>query len=42
MIHVMQVKDGSVILKNGAALPISRSHLQEVKAQINAYWGAHI
>ena len=42
MIHVMQVKDGSVILKNGAALPISRSHLQEAKAQINAYWGAHI
>ena len=27
MVHVMQVKDGSVILKNGAALPISRSHL---------------
>ena len=42
MIHVMQVKDGSVILKNGAVLPISRSHLQEAKAQINAYWGAHI
>ena len=42
MIHVMQVRDGAVILKNGAALPISRSHLQEVKAQINAYWGAHI
>ena len=37
MIHVMQVRDGSVILKNGAALPISRSHLQEVKAQISAY-----
>ena len=42
MIHVMQVKEGMVVLKNGAALPISRSHLQEVKAQINAYWGAHI
>ena len=39
MIHVMQVKDGSVILKNGVALPVSRSHLQEVKAQLNAYWG---
>jgi len=42
LIHIMQVRDGSVILKNGAALPISRSHLQEVKAKINAYWGAHI
>ena len=42
MIHVTQVKEGTAVLKNGAALPISRSHLQEVKAQINAYWGAHI
>ncbi len=39
MIHVMQVKEGMAVLKNGATLPISRSHLQEVKAQINAYWG---
>ena len=42
MIHVTQVKEGMAVLKNGAALPISRSHLQEVKARINAYWGAHI
>ncbi len=42
MIHVTQVKEGAAVLKNGATLPISRSHLQEVKAQINAYWGAHI
>ncbi len=42
MIHVMQVKEGAVVLKNGAVLPISRSHLQAVKAQINTYWGAHI
>ena len=42
MIHVMQVRDGGVVLKNGAVLPVSRSHLQEVKAQINAYWGNHI
>ncbi len=42
MIHVMQVKEGTVILKNGAVLPVSRSHLQAVKARINAYWGAHI
>ena len=42
MIHVTQVKEGMAVLKNGAALPISRSHLQEVKTRINAYWGAHI
>lgn len=42
MIHIMQIKDGSAVLKNGASLPVSRAHLQEVKAQINDYWGAHI
>ena len=42
MIHVMQVKEGTAVLKNGDALPISRSHLQGVKSQINAYWGARI
>lgn len=42
MIHIMQVKDGMAVLKNGVPLPISRSHLQEVKEQINTYWGAHI
>ena len=42
MIHIMQVKDGMAILKNGASLPISRSHLQAVKEQINRYWGEHI
>ena len=42
MIHIMQVKDGMVILKNGVSLPISRSHLQEVKERINMYWGTHI
>ena len=42
MIHIMQIKDGTAVLKNGDALPISRSHLQEVKEQINTYWGTHI
>lgn len=42
IIHVMQIKDGMAILKNGENLAISRSHLQDVKEQINAYWGAHI
>lgn len=42
MIHIIQIKDGMAVLKNGVSLPVSRSHLQEVKAQINNYWGAHI
>lgn len=42
MIHIMQVKNGMAVLKNGVSLPISRSHLQEVKEQINTYWGMHI
>lgn len=42
LIHIMQIKDGMAVLKNEKALPISRSHLQGVKEQMNAYWGAHI
>ena len=42
LIHVMQIKDGMAVMKNGVALPISRSHLQAVKAEINRYWGEHI
>lgn len=42
LIHIMRVKDGMVILKNGVSLPVSRSHLQEVKEKINNYWGMHI
>jgi len=42
LIHIMQVRDGMAVLKNGVSLPISRSHLQEVKERINAYWGTHI
>ncbi|MDE6622528.1 MAG: LytTR family DNA-binding domain-containing protein [Lachnospiraceae bacterium] len=42
VIHIMQVKDGQAVLKNGVSLPVSRSHLQGVKEQINAYWGSNI
>lgn len=42
IIHVMRIKDSMAVLKNGVSLPISRSHLQGVKEQINAYWGTHI
>lgn len=42
MIHIMMIKDGMAVLKNGMSLPISRTHLQEVKAQVNKYWGEHI
>lgn len=39
LIHVMQIKNSTAVLKNGTVLPISRSHLQQVKEQINNYWG---
>ena len=39
LIHVMQVKNNTAVLKNGTVLPISRSHLQTVKEHINSYWG---
>lgn len=42
IIHIMQVKGSITVLKNGISLPISRSHLQKVKEQINTYWGLHI
>lgn len=42
IIHIMQIKDGMALLKNQASLPISRTHLQEVKSQVNHYWGTHI
>ncbi|MBE6880539.1 MAG: response regulator transcription factor [Ruminococcaceae bacterium] len=39
LIHIMQIKNSTAVLKNGTVLPISRSHLQAVKEQINNYWG---
>ena len=42
IVKIMKISDGIAILKNGDQLPISRSHLQEVKRQINQFWGAHI
>ena len=42
IIHIMKIRDGMVCLKNQEMLPISRSHLQDVKQQIAQFWGAHI
>lgn len=39
IVQIMKVSDSIAILKNGDQLPISRSHLQEVKRQINQFWG---
>lgn len=36
--HVMKVKNNEVYLRDGTTLYISRSHVQEVKARISAYW----
>lgn len=42
IIQIMKISGGMAYLKNGEMLPVSRSHLQEVKRQINQFWGAHI
>ncbi len=42
IIQIMKISDSMALLKNGERLPISRSHLQEVKQQINRFWGTHI
>lgn len=42
IIQIMKISDGMAVLKNGEQIPISRSHLQGVKQQINRFWGAHI
>lgn len=42
LIHILQIKDGMAVLENDTVLPISRSHLQQVKERINTYWGMHI
>ncbi len=42
IIQIMKISGDMAYLKNGEALPVSRSHLQEVKRQINQFWGAHI
>lgn len=42
IIQIMKINNGMALLKNGEQLPISRSHLQEVKQQISKFWGRHI
>lgn len=39
IIHIMQVKNSEVELKGNILLPVSRSHLQQIKDVINSYWG---
>lgn len=42
IIHIMQIKNGEAILKNGEALAISRSHIQSTKELINTFWGEEL
>jgi len=42
IIHIIKISDGMVYLKGDTALPISRSHLPEVKQYIAQFWGEHI
>ncbi len=39
IIHIMQVKNGEVVMKNGESLAVSRSHVRTTKELLNAYWG---
>lgn len=42
IIQIMKINGSTAYLKNGETLSISRSHLHEVKKQINRFWGTHI
>lgn len=42
LIQVTNIKNSMIYLKNQIELPISRSHLQEVKIALNSYWGKRI
>lgn len=42
IIQIMKISNATAVIKNGEELPISRSHLQEVKQKINQFWGANI
>ena len=42
LLQIMQIRGSVAVLKNGEELPISRSHLQDVKEKINRFWGEQI
>lgn len=42
LLQITNIKNSMIYLKNQIELPISRSHLQEVKIALNSYWGKRI
>lgn len=42
IMHIMKIQENHVFLRDGKDLPISKSHLQDVKNRIGDYWGRHI
>lgn len=42
LLQIMQIRGSEAVLKSGEVLPISRSHLQEVKEKLNRFWGEQI
>lgn len=42
IIHIMQIKNGEIILRNKESLSISRSHIQPTQKLISTFWGNHI
>lgn len=42
LLQIRKLCGSTAVLTNGEELPISRSHLQDVKEQINRFWGEQI
>ncbi len=42
ILHIMQIRNNTVRLKNGESLFISRSRISAIKKSINTFWGDHL
>lgn len=42
LIHIMKMEGDTVILRSGERLPVSRSHIKQVRLSITRFWGEHL
>ncbi|MCD7947299.1 MAG: LytTR family DNA-binding domain-containing protein [Oscillospiraceae bacterium] len=42
ILHIMNMKNGMIELKNGERIPVSQSNLNEIKEKLNDFWGKQI
>lgn len=42
ILHIMNMKNGVIELKNGERIPVSQSNLNEIKEKLNDFWGKQI